>query len=480
MGSMSSPLLSASDASPRPYTVSELLTEVRGHLRNSWRDLRVVGEIGRFDLRGGHGYFTLKDRASSVSAIMFASELERLPFRPEQGLEVVARGSLDLWPPQGRFQLRVMDLQPVGAGALQLAFEQLKARLAAEGLFDPARKRRIPLLPASVALVTSPSGAAVRDMLHVLSRRANTVRVTIYPVRVQGDGASLEIADAIDALNRRGSFDVLILARGGGSAEDLKPFNSEWVARALARSRIPTISAVGHETDVTIADLVADLRAPTPSAAAEMVAEKTAELCRRVGQCEARLQRGIRAAMEISRARLVGLSRAEGLLRFRYHLRERRERLAQSRAAIAETLERRPAEFAARLARARNVLSEFLRVAGLRRRRERVAHLQALLSERATRRLESSRDRLSAGSAKLSVLDPLAVLARGYAVAYREGARAALRSAAEVKPGDRIRVRLNEGELRAVVRDRGEPAGRAKDHGPLFAAPELFSEEEPS
>jgi exodeoxyribonuclease VII large subunit len=470
----------AADATPRPYTVSELLTEVRGHLRGAWRDLRVVGEIGRWDLRGGHGYFTLKDRASSVSAIMFSTELERLPFKPQPGLEVVVRGSLDLWPPQGRFQIRVMELQPVGAGALQLAFEQLKARLAAEGLFDPARKRRIPLLPSTLALVTSPAGAAVRDMLNVLSRRASTVRVTIYPVRVQGDGASLEIADALDALNRRGAFDVLILARGGGSAEDLAPFNSEWVARALARSHIPTISAVGHETDFTIADLVADLRAATPSAAAEMVAEKNAELCRRVANCKTRLARDMRGRLGITRARIVGLSRAEGLLRFRFRLRERRDRLAQSRTALAETLERRPAEFAARLGRARGALADFLRVVELRRRRETVAQLRVLLLERSRGRMQARREQLRGAAEKLAVMDPLAVLARGYAVAYKEGARTALRSSTQVKPGERIRVRLHEGELGAVVRDRGVQPDQRKQPGPLFAERGLFSEEEPS
>jgi exodeoxyribonuclease VII large subunit len=467
----------AADATPRPYTVTELLSEVGGHLRNSWPDLRVAGEIGRFEVRGGHGYFTLKDRASTVSAIMFSSDLARLSFRPETGMEVLARGSLDIWAPQGRFQIKVRDLQPIGAGALQIAFEQLKAKLAAEGLFDPARKRKIPLLPQSVALVTSPMGAAVRDMLNVLSRRADNVRVTIYPVRVQGDGASLEIADAIDALNRRGTFDVLIVARGGGSPEDLKPFNSEWVARALARSRIPTISAVGHETDLTISDLVADLRAATPSAAAELVAEKKAELCRRVDQGRARMVRAARGRLAMARAHLLGLTRAEGLLRFRYLLRERRERLAQSRGALVETLERRPAEFAARLSRAHALLADFLRVVELRRKAERVTRLRSLLIERQQRRLEGRREGIRSASARLTSLDPLAVLARGYAVAYREGTRKALRSAAEVKPGDRIRVRLHEGELGAVVRDRGEKTEPRKASGPLFTIPGLFDED---
>ena len=263
---MSSRLFPAapSPAQPRPYRVSELLTEVGLRLKADWRNIAVVGEIGRFDLRGGHGYFTLKDKTSCLNVIIFASELDLVPFRVEPGLEVVVRGTLDLYTPQGKFQLKAWAIEPVGAGALQLAFEQLKAKLAAEGLFDRARKRAIPALSRRIAIVTSPAGAAIRDILKVLRRRFDGLAITIYPVRVQGEGAAVEVAEAVKTLNRRGGFDVLILARGGGSAEDLAPFNDERVARALAVSVIPTISGIGHETDVTIADLVADLRCPTP------------------------------------------------------------------------------------------------------------------------------------------------------------------------------------------------------------------------
>ncbi len=279
-------------APPRPYTVSELLAEVGSTLRTAWRDVSVVGEIGRFDLRGGHGYFTLKDRTAAVSAIIFASDLRRVPFQLEPGLEVVARGALDLYAPQGKFQIKVHAIEPVGRGALQLAFEQLKARLAAEGLFGAERKRPIPRLPRAIAVVTSPTGAVIRDILHVLSRRYDGLAVTVYPVRVQGELAAAEIVAAIRHLNRRGGFDVLIVARGGGSPEDLAPFNDERVARALAASGIPTISGVGHETDWTICDLVADLRAPTPSAAAELVCERKDEIARRVAKDRTQLLRG--------------------------------------------------------------------------------------------------------------------------------------------------------------------------------------------
>jgi exodeoxyribonuclease VII large subunit len=306
--------------------------------------------------------------------------------------------------------------------------------------------------------------------LNVLGRRFGTVRVTIYPVRVQGEGAARQIANAIGRLNARGGLDVLIITRGGGSAEDLAPFNDESVARALAASRIPTISAVGHETDVTICDLVADLRAPTPSSAAELVAEKKAELCRRVEEARGRILRSTRSILGLTRARLSGLSRAEGLLRFRYHLRELSGRVAQSRGALVTALERRPAEYAGRLARARASLAGFLRSIEFPRKRETVARLRALLLERGRRRLERRRERLRRCAEKLELVSPLAVLARGYAVAYREGSKTPLLSASRVKPGDGIRVRLHEGEIGALVRERkGASPETAEALGPLFA-----------
>jgi len=346
------PRLAPAAAPPRPYSVSELLAEVGTTLRTTWRDVSVVGEVGRFDLRGGHGYFTLKDKTAAVSAIMFASDLRRVPFQIEPGLEVVVRGALDLYAPQGKFQIKVHALEPVGRGALQLAFEQLKARLEAEGLFAAERKRPIPRLPRAIAVLTSPTGAVVRDILHVLSRRYDGLAVTVYPVRVQGELAALEIVAAIRHLNRRGGFDVLILARGGGSPEDLAPFNDERVARALAASVIPTISGVGHETDWTICDLVADLRAPTPSAAAELVCERKDEIARRVARDRSQLTRGMLGRLEISRARLDGLARAEALAGFPRRVAELANRISQGRQALTSLLERRPAEYAARIAAA--------------------------------------------------------------------------------------------------------------------------------
>ena len=459
-------------APPRPYTVSELLAEVGGSLRASWRDVAVTGEIARWEVRGGHGYFTLKDRTGCLNAIIFASDRERIPFRVEPGLEVVARGSLDLWPPQGRFQLKAFQIEPVGAGALQLAFEQLKVRLAAEGLFEASRKRRIPLFPRSIALVTSPDGAAIRDFLNVLRRRHDGLAITIYPARVQGVGAAAEIAEGIRAFNRRGGFDVLIVTRGGGSPEDLAPFNDERVARALAASRIPTISAVGHETDVSIADLAADLRAATPSAAAELVVERKEELCRRTEGWRLRVERAIRSRLVLGRARVAEEKRAEGLLRFRYRLRERSERVAQDLAALKGALERRPARLAARLENARRALTAFPRVAELSRKMDAAANRRRQLEDRMDRALERRIESLRECGEKLGLVNPFAILARGYAVAYREGTKSPLLSAASVRPGERIRVRLYEGELRAII--RGTPLPRpprpaGDDFGPLFS-----------
>jgi exodeoxyribonuclease VII large subunit len=447
-----------SPAPPRPYTVSQLLAEVAASLRSSWRDIAVAGEVGRFDLRGGHGYFSLKDRTACLNGIIFASDLARIPFRITTGLEVVVRGSLDLFAPQGKFQIKAYAIEPVGAGALQLAFEQLKARLAVEGLFDQARKRRIPALPSRIAIVTSPTGAAIRDFLNVLRRRHEGLSVTIYPVRVQGDGSAADVAEGIRRISGQGGFDVLIVARGGGSPEDLAPFNDERVARALAASRIPTISAIGHETDVTIADLVADLRAPTPSAAAELVAERKDALVRRLSEGRGRMLRAVRSRLALTRGRLLALSRAEGLLRFRYKLREWKESVGQGRLALVSALERRPEAYRIRLRTARRALAGFARTAELPRRRDRVARLAASLEERLKRALERRRERLRQDSAKLEILSPLAVLARGYAVAFREGVRAPLLAASEVRPGDRIRVRLHEGELRAIVGERVSPS----------------------
>ncbi len=302
----------------RVYTVSELNALAQAILEESFPSVWVEGEISNLrKYPSGHTYFTLKDEAAQIAAVLFRGASQSLPFRPEDGLKVLARGRISLYEARGAFQLIVDALEPAGLGALQLAFEQLKARLLAEGLFDSARKRPLPLLPRRIGIVASLQGAALRDILKVLARRFANLEVVLAPSRVQGEGASLEIVESIRMLNHLGGIDVLILARGGGSIEDLWPFNEERVARAIAASGVPVVSAVGHEVDTTIADLVADLRAPTPSAAAEMVVQSKEELADRIGALRGRLVAAARLRLSAARDTLdeAGSARAREVVR---------------------------------------------------------------------------------------------------------------------------------------------------------------------
>jgi exodeoxyribonuclease VII large subunit len=397
----------------RPLTVSELNAWVRGLLDGSLPAVAVEGEIS--NLRrypSGHTYFTLKDAASQVSVVLFRGQGAFLRFRPEDGLKAVVRGRVSLYEARGAYQLVADTLEPAGLGALQLGLEQLKKRLAAEGLLDPARKRPLPLVPRRLGLVTSPRGAALRDILHVLERRFADLEIVLAPVRVQGDGAAIEIALAIAALDDLGDLDVVIVARGGGSIEDLWAFNEEPVARALAASRAPVISAVGHETDVTLADLVADVRAPTPSAAAEMVIVSRQEIARHLLGLERRLA---------SAARL-GCARAA-------------ERLEQVRPDRA--LQRA----AARLHDAIQKIDD------------RGARLHAALADHLTR----ARHRMERGVDRLQALSPLAVLQRGYAVCT-DASGTILKDARTAAPGAGVRVRLRRGRLRCIVEESEDVA----------------------
>ena len=338
------------DAGRRVFTVSELTRAVKDTLEGRFGGLWVEGEISNLRVHSsGHVYFTLKDEDAQMRAVLFRGRMRRVRFEPADGLHVLAFGRLDVYAVRGEYQLVCEVMEPKGLGALQLAFEQLKARLAAEGLFDPARKRALPTLPRRVGLVTSPTGAAVRDFLRVVTRRFAGLQVLVCPVRVQGDTAAGEIAEALGTLNRLGDLDVIVLARGGGSLEDLWAFNEEAVARAIAASKIPVISAVGHETDVTIADFVADLRAPTPSAAAELVVREKAELVRQLATLATRLGRGIGpahrpprrparrlpppAGPDRPRPAAAGLGAARGRSRRSPRPRDRAPRCARARAA---------------------------------------------------------------------------------------------------------------------------------------------------
>ena len=395
---------------PRIYSVSELTAELKALLENTFTGVWVEGEISNFKHHtSGHMYFTLKDDRGQLRAVMFRGSNRGLQFRPEDGLAVIVFGNVTIYEPRGEYQVYVEYMEPKGLGALQLAFEQLKTRLEAEGLFDPARKRPIPLLPKKIGLVTSPSGAAIRDILQIIHRRFANVQVLIFPVRVQGEGAAAEIVEGIESLNKRGDLDVLIVARGGGSIEDLWAFNEEVVARAIYASQTPVISAVGHETDFTIADFVADVRAPTPSAAAELVISRKAELSQRVDDLFSRLVSHMRYRAERSGERLRSLER---------HLR------------LLSPLER------------------------VKRQRERLRDGALALQSSMSHRLALWRGDLRTAAARLDSLSPLAILARGYSVCRRLPDLSILTRAVSVAEGERVEVLLHQGGLICRVEEQ--------------------------
>lgn len=463
---MKSPLLMSlfDETERRPLSVSELTSQVRGAIENRFASVWVEGEISNFRApASGHWYFTVKDEASQLRASCFRGANSRIRFRPTDGLQVRARGRLTVYAPRGDYELVVEGLDPVGAGALRVAFEQMRDRLAAEGLFDADRKRPLPLLPRRVAVVTSPTGAAVHDILRVISRRTRTVNVLIAPVRVQGEGAGAEIARAIKLLNghhrtalaagRTGDLiDAIIVGRGGGSAEDLWAFNGEEVARAIRASAIPIISAVGHETDFTIADFAADVRAATPSAAAELVAAHEDAVAATVAALTRELARTIEYRLLIERERLndAAMSPAFDDVRARLH------EFSRANAAAAHLLEKliaRARERARkRLDAAACRLSPERNLARAARARAGLTIARAALEAAAVSGLDEARARLGVAAASLDALSPLAVLRRGYAIAEVEAGRA-LRSARETRAGDRLRVRLAEGALRCRVEE---------------------------
>jgi len=436
------------------YSVSELSQQIRGLLEKEFPDVWVMGEISNFKAAGsGHFYFTLKDSTAQVKAVCFRSQARYLKFKPQDGLSVIVRGRLSVYEARGEYQLYVEYLEPAGLGALQLAFEQLKQKLAAEGLFDPSRKRPLPLLPRAVGVVTSPTGAVIRDMLRIMRRRFRNLRVVVYPAKVQGEGAAPEIAEGIRTLNRQAEVDVIIVARGGGSLEDLWAFNEESVARAIAASKVPVISAVGHETDFTIADFVADLRAPTPSAAAELVVPRKRDL---VADLENRARR-------ISQVVRLKLSEARGRLR-ELHLHRVFQRMATRLAERAQQVD----EWLARLERsARQRLStareEWLEASSgivrydfprlLRLKRAALGERRAQFEAAFERFVVDRRNRLSRRQAILGERGPLVILNRGYSIT-RDADGKVVRDAASVPLGSGISVRLARGELGAVVRER--------------------------
>jgi exodeoxyribonuclease VII large subunit len=415
----------------RVLTVADLNARIRSLLEDAFVEVWVEGELSNSKVwNTGHMYFTLKDSTAQIRGVMFRSALRLLRFKPQDGLRVVARGRISVYDPKGEYQLVCEHLEPEGRGALQLAFEQLKERLQAAGLFDPRRKRPLPALPRKIGVVTSLDGAAVRDIIQVLRRRYPNAHIVIRPTRVQGEGAALDIARALAAIGRVPHVDVVIVGRGGGSIEDLWAFNEEVVARAIAGCPVPTISAVGHETDVTIADFVADLRAPTPSAAAEMVVARKDDFCNHIDRLAQRVHAGMTTRVHRSAGRLRALESRLSALRVQVVARQRRY-LALWRALETFDLRRRLSRVRTRLMAADG----------------RLAGATAKSRHQADRRLR-------AGAARLEALSPLAVLGRGYAVCWNADRTAVIRDADAITTGERVRVTLARGELDCHVIDR--------------------------
>jgi exodeoxyribonuclease VII large subunit len=459
-------------AEPPVFTVSELTRGVRTVLESSFGTVWVEGEVSNYRKQpSGHQYFTLKDASSQLACVWFAARAgaawrRQIPLA--DGMQVQARGALTVYEARGQYQLNVQLVQAAGAGLLQARFEALKRKLEAEGLFDPARKRPLPKFPAAVGLVTSATGAALRDMLNILARRAPWVRVIVHPVRVQGEGAAAEIAAGLAQMNRcavsgLAPVEVLVVGRGGGSVEDLWAFNEEAVARAIVASAIPVVSAVGHEVDFTIADFVADLRAPTPSAAAELIVPDSAALARHLAQLAARAQRRLFAEVERRRNQLEYLRRSA-------LFREPAARLAQARQRVdlaAEALRRAARESLQRrhrrVAEAAATLRQHRPDQVLALHRARLAMWRARLAERAPRLLAARRQRLEKASAMLRLLSPQATLERGYSITATEGGKAIL-SAAAVEPGAKLVTTLRDGALRSTVdaTDSREPQSRPR------------------
>jgi exodeoxyribonuclease VII large subunit len=434
-------------ADRKVLSVSQLSAQLAKVMEEKFPAVWVEGEISNFKVYGsGHAYFTLKDEGAQLRCVLFRTRTRRVRFEPRDGLHVMAFGAIEVYAQRGDYSLVVELLEPRGLGALQLAFEQLKERLAAEGLFDPARKRPLPRFPRKIGIVTSPSGAALRDMLRVIGRRFGEIHIVLAPARVQGDGAAAEVAQGVRELNALGDVDVIIVGRGGGSLEDLWAFNDEMLARTIAASKVPVISAVGHEVDFTITDFVADVRAATPSNAAELVVKEKRAVVEALGALDARLRRVMARTLAGQRDRLQRTATRRVLGDPARPLRDLQRRLDDARARLRQAaltaLARREhrLELAARGLRARSPVARTLHD------RRALTDLEGRLGRGVHRVLDRARHRLGADAGRLGSLSPLAVLARGYSLTRAPDGRI-VRRWHDVQPGDRLSVLLHEGTL---------------------------------
>jgi exodeoxyribonuclease VII large subunit len=444
------------ESAPSPVTrriwkVGDLVSDVRLHVEREYGDLWVEGEISNLrPAPSGHIYFTLKDGDAQLPAVLFRKQASLLRFRPADGLHVLLRGKISIYEQRGQMQLVAEFLEPVGAGSLQIAFEQLKQRLEARGFFDSARKKPLPAFPHCVGIVTSPTGAVIRDFVNIVNRRHAGLHVLLYPALVQGEAAAAEVAAGIAYFNRSRAVDVIVIARGGGSLEDLAPFNSEFLAESIFNSELPVISAIGHETDFTIADFVADLRAPTASAAAELVTSALHNIADRVYTLDQRLLRAVRyrfmqAANAFARVRVESI-----LSRERDQLRRRQQRVDDLTLRMESQWRTRNRRLADKL----QLLSARLQrqdvVARTRLARERLASLEARVVRAQRDHLRSFRDRREGITRQLAALSPLAVLSRGYALVYDDRG-VLIKDTENVIEGQSIVTRLARGRIRSRV-----------------------------
>ena len=435
----------------RVWKVRDLVASVRAHIEREYSDAWVEGEISNFRAPdSGHLYFTLKDGDSQIRVVMFRSSARLLRFRPADGLQVVVRGRVTIYEDRGELQISAEYIEPKGAGSLQLAFEQLKAKLEAEGLFASERKKPIPSLPSRIGVVTSPQAAALRDILNILARRHHSANVVIYPAQVQGESAAREVAAGVRYFNQEQNIDVIIIARGGGSSEDLAAFNDETLARTVAASEIPVISAVGHETDFTIVDFVADLRAPTPSAAAELVIRSRQEIEDQSSALHERLNRAIRYRLLIGRQALTEIAQHGAFARMMAAIRQRQQKLDdlahRMELAQRQLLERSRRQFEAVSAAIRH-FDVRLVLTGIRKELESQTAALAAVTRNVLLQHRVRAERLQTA---LESLSPLAILDRGYALVFDSSGKL-LKNSRALSPGDRISARLAHGQVHANV-----------------------------
>ena len=438
----------------RIWAVRDLVAAARTHLEREYSDIWVEGEISNFRAHdSGHLYFTLKDRDSQIRAVMFRSQARLLRFRPENGMQIVLRGRVTVYEDKGDLQLSAEYLEPKGAGALQIAFEQLKAKLETEGLFDAAQKKPVPPLPRRIGIVTSPQAAALRDILNILRRRHHSANIVIFPAQVQGESAANEVAAGIKYFNRAKNVDVIIVTRGGGSAEDLAAFNHEGLARSVAASQIPVISAVGHETDVTIIDFVADLRAPTPSAAAELVIRSRQEIEEQAEGLRLRLGRAVRYRLLMARQALIQAAQQGAFARMMDGINQRQQKLDDLTFRLEKTERRLIEQHRRRWERASAAVRHYDARRVLAGIRKDLASQTANLAAATRNALVFQKSRLHRLQLQVQALSPVSILERGYALVFDSSGKL-VKSTAQVGIGDEISARLAQGTLTARVQKK--------------------------